>query len=90
MSLNLKIGRLTASQGSSSVAAWVAATGANSRLAQTQAWVIRSITPAPILCIDVSPSDFTVAGALARCLRRRQYKGSLADKHLYTLLLNIL
>ena len=48
--------------GSSSVAAWVAATGASSRLAQTQAWVNRSITPAPILRIDVSPSDLTAAG----------------------------
>jgi hypothetical protein len=46
------------------VAAWVAATGASNMLAQTQAWVTRSITPAPILRIDVSPSDFSAATAL--------------------------
>ena len=49
-----------------------ASAGASSKLAQTQAWVTRSITPAPILRIDVSPSDFTAATAYGALLDRAQ------------------
>jgi hypothetical protein len=59
-------------------------------LAQTQAWVTRSITLAPILRIDVSPSNFSAASATGALLSRRQYRGLRADKQLYTFLLNIL
>jgi hypothetical protein len=72
------------------VAAWVAATGASNKLAQTQAWVTRSITPAPILRIDVSPSNFLAAAAPGVLLIRRKYKGLRADHQHYTFLLKIL